>query len=264
MFPKVSALWAFREFILGSVKREFQSKYRNSLLGIAWMVINPLTMILVYTVIFSQVMRSRLPGATSSFGYSIYICSGLLTWNYFCDVISRGQGMFLENANLIKKLSFPRICLPIIVVLNASVSFAIIFGLFTVFLLVSGNFPGLVLLALVPVLLLQVLLSIGLGMIAGVLNVFFRDVGQFVAILLQFWFWGTPIIYPLATLPEWAQRLILLNPMTPLTGAYQTILAQAAPPHWPSLWLPAATALVLCYLGMRLYQKHASEIVDEL
>lgn len=264
MLTKLRALCAFRGFILGSVKREFQSKYSNSLLGVAWMVIKPLAMILVYTVIFSQVMHSRLPGATSRFAYSIYLCSGLLTWNYFCEVVSRAQGMFLENANLIKKLNFPRICLPIIIVLNASVSFAIIFCLFIGFLLVSGNFPGLVVATMIPVLLLQVAFSIGLGMVVGVLNVFFRDVGQFIGIVLQFWFWITPIIYPVSTLPEWAQRLVLLNPMTPITGAYQKIFAQGAPPLWDSLWPTTVVAFLLCFFGMRLYQKHAPEIVDEL
>ena len=123
------ALWAYRGFITGSVKREFQSKYRNSLLGAAWTVLNPLAMIIVYTVIFSQVMRAKLPGVDSTFAYSIYLCAGVLTWGLFAEILGRGQNVFLEHANLIKKLSFPRICLPTIVVLNAGLNFAIIFGL---------------------------------------------------------------------------------------------------------------------------------------
>ena len=93
-------LWAYRSFILGSVKREFQSKYRNSLLGAAWTVINPLAMIVVYTVIFSQIMRAKLPGADSTFGYSIYLCAGLLSWGLFAEITGRAQNTFLENANL--------------------------------------------------------------------------------------------------------------------------------------------------------------------
>ena len=172
--------------------------------------------------------------------------------------------MFLDNANLLKKLSFPRICLPIIVILNACLGFAIIFGLFAGFLLISGNFPGWVFLAIMPVLLLQILLAIGLGMVIGVLNVFFRDVGQLFGIVLQFWFWLTPIIYPLTTLPDWAQRIVMLNPMTSLTLAYQGILVQGVLPLWASLWPTVALACVLCFLGMRLFQKRAGEMVDEL
>jgi hypothetical protein len=112
-------------------------------------------MILVYTLIFAQVMQSRLPGDTSRYGYSIYLCAGIFGWGLFAEITSRAQNMFIEQANLLKKISFPRICLPVIV-LNALVNFAIIFGLFTVFLVLSGQFPGAVFLLLLPVLLLQV------------------------------------------------------------------------------------------------------------
>ena len=178
------ALWAYRGFILGSVKREFQSKYRNSLLGAAWTILNPLAMIVVYTVIFAQVMRAKLPGVDSTFAYSIYLCAGVLTWGLFAEIAGRAQGIFLEHANLLKKLSFPRLCLPVIVVANASLNFAIVFGLFTAFLLISGNFPGWTYLALLPVLAIQVVFAIGLGISLGVLNVFFRDVGQFFGIVI--------------------------------------------------------------------------------
>lgn len=148
----LQGVWKYRGFILGSVQREFQSKYRNSLLGAAWTILNPLAMIVVYTIIFANVMGSRMAGHSSTFAYSINLCAGLLTWGLFAEITSRGQNVFLENANLIKKLNFPRICLPIIVVLNSLVNFGIIFGLFTVFLVVSGQFPGWVFAALLPVL----------------------------------------------------------------------------------------------------------------
>ena len=122
----IRPLWVYRGFILGSVKREFQAKYHNSLLGAAWTVIQPLAMIIVYTVIFSQVMKARLPGVNSTFAYSIYLCCGVLTWGLFAEITGRAQNVFLENANLLKKLSFPRICLPAVVVLNAGLNFAII------------------------------------------------------------------------------------------------------------------------------------------
>jgi lipopolysaccharide transport system permease protein len=261
---QLSGIYRFRGFIFGSVRREFVSRYRNSMLGAAWLVLQPLAQILVYTLVFSQVMRARLPGVDSSFGYSIFLCAGLLTWGLFADILSRGQNMFLDNANLLKKLSFPRICLPIIVTLNACTGFAIIFGLFVGFLLLSGNFPGWAFVAIAPVLLLQVFLAVGLGMVIGVLNVFFRDVGQLFAIVLQFWFWLTPIIYPLATLPDWAQTIVVFNPMTPLVVAYQGILVQGAQPAWVTLLPTAVLACVLCFFGLRLFQKRAGEMVDEL
>lgn len=258
------ALWAYRGFILGSVRREFQSRYQNSVLGAAWMVLNPLAMIVVYTVIFSQVMRARLPGVDSTFAYSIYLCAGVLTWGLFADISSRAQTVFLENANLLKKQSFPRMSLPVTVVANAVLNFAIVFSLFTLFLLVSGNFPGWAFLGLVPVLTIMVLFAIGLGVTLGILNVFFRDVGQFFTICLQFWFWLTPIVYPVNILPETIRPYVNLNPMARLIGACQDILVHGRWPDWWSLVPVLAVALVLCAFGMRLFRRHSGELVDEL
>lgn len=257
-------LWAYRSFILGSVKREFQSKYRNSLLGAAWTVLQPLAMIVVYTVIFTQIMQAKLPGVDSMFGYSIYLCAGIITWGLFAEITGRAQNIFLEHANLLKKLSFPRLCLPTVVVLNAGLNFAIIFSLFTLFLLVTGNFPGWAMLALIPLLLIQTAFAIGLGVTLGVLNVFFRDVGQLFGVVLQFWFWLTPIVYPITILPESARALMDWNPMAGLMAGYQTILVTGQWPDWQNLWLVTLLGVVFCILGLSLFRKRAGEMVDEL
>jgi len=257
-------LWAYRGFILGSVKREFQSKYRNSLLGAAWTVLNPLAMIIVYTVIFSQVMQAKLPGVDTTFAYSIYLCAGVLTWGLFAEIVGRAQNTFLDNANLLKKLSFPRLCLPVVVVANAGLNFAIIFGLFLAFLVLSGNFPGWPFVAVLPVLAILVVFAIGLGITLGVLNVFFRDVGQFFGIFIQFWFWFTPIIYPTNILPERLQTLMGLNPMARVIEAFQFILVKGQWPNWYSLWPVVVLGIVLCLIGFGLFRRHAGEMVDEL
>ncbi|WP_460028945.1 ABC transporter permease, partial [Methyloparacoccus murrellii] len=156
-------LWAYRGFIAGNVRREFQAKYRNSLLGSLWSLIQPLSMIVVYTVIFASVMRAKLPGVDSTFAYSIYLCAGTLTWGLFAEITARGQSVFIENANLIKKLNFPRLCLPTVVVLSAGLNFAIIFGIFTIFLWLTGNFPGWPFLAVLPLLAVETAFAIGVG-----------------------------------------------------------------------------------------------------
>ncbi|MGF6558254.1 lipopolysaccharide transport system permease protein [Pseudomonas sp. S30_BP2TU TE3576] len=257
-------LSSYRGFILGSVQREFQARYRNSLFGALWTVLNPLSMIIVYTVIFSQIMRARLPGVDDGMAYSIYLCAGLLTWGLFAEITVRSQNMFLDNANLLKKISFPRICLPVIVLLNAGINFAIIIGLFLGFLLITDRLPGMALLALIPLLALQVMFCAGLGMILGVLNVFFRDVGQFFAICLQFWFWLTPIVYPMSILPDWVQRLLQFNPLTNLITSYQNIFLYGQWPVWGSL-LPIMVGSVLFFvIGLRLFRHRVGEMVDEL
>ncbi|GGC07106.1 ABC transporter permease [Pseudoduganella buxea] len=263
-FALLGAAWAYRGFIMGSVRREFQAKYGNAMLGAAWTLLQPLAMIVVYTVIFAQVMHSKLPGNASTFAYSIYLCAGILTWGLFAEILARAQTMFLDNASLIKKISFPRICLPIIVVLSALLNFAIIFGLFVVFLVLSGTFPGLVFFTILPVLLVQVLFAVGLGLLVGLLNVFFRDVGQLFSIVLQFWFWFTPVVYPTSILPEGIRALLVYNPMAAVIGAYQTVLVDARAPDWPSLLPVTVAALLLCVLGLRMFRRRAGEMVDEL
>jgi lipopolysaccharide transport system permease protein len=265
MSPYIArAIWSYRGFILGSVKREFESRYRNSLLGAAWTMLQPLAMITVYTVVFSELMRTRLPDMDTPYAYSTFLCAGLLTWGLFAEILQRGQSVFIENGNILKKLNFPRICLPAITVLNALVNFCITFAIFLIFLLLTHNFPGWVALYAIPVLIVQIAFAIGLSVIAGVLNVFFRDVGQFVGILLQFWFWFTPIVYSARTLPPSARSLIHLNPMTPLAQAYQGIFVYKQVPVWHSIWPVGLLALALCALGLFLFRRHAGDMVDEL
>lgn len=264
VMQRLQAIWSYRGFIRGSLQRDFQTRYRKSMLGSLWAVLNPLATILIYTVIFSQLMRARLPGMNDAMAYSIYLCSGVLTWGFFSEIINRSQMVFLENANMIKKLNFPRICLPIIVVGNAAISFAISFGLFICFLVILGKFPGWVMVGLPVVLIIQVVFAMGFGIILGILNVFFRDVGQAVGIILQFWFWFTPIIYPISILPESIQPLIRLNPMVPVVTAYQSILVYGKWPDWLSLAPTAILAALACFLAFHLYKKRSSEMVDEL
>lgn len=254
----------YKGFILSNVKREFQQKYQNSLLGAIWNVLNPLAMILIYTVIFSTIMRARLPGIDHSFAYSIYLCSGILTWGLFSEITTRGQNVFLENANLLKKISFPRICLPIIVVCNGLLNFSIIFSIFIAFLFISNLFPGIYFLAIFPVLLVLIIFAIGLGITLGIMNVFFRDVGYFFNIFIQFWFWFTPIVYVSSILPPWTLKYFALNPMFSVVGAFQTIFVMQAWPDWLSLLPTLLLGLFLCFMGMRLFKKHAGEMVDEL
>lgn len=261
---QLSAVWNYRGFILGSVKRDFQSRYSSSVLGVFWTILNPLATITIYTLIFSQIMQARLPGMDNKLAYSIYLCSGIITWGLFAEIMTKSQSVFLEHANLIKKLNFPRICLPLIVTLNALVHFTIILAIFCAFLVITGNFPGVITLAALPVLLIQLLFAVGLGMILGVLNVFFRDVGQFSGILLQFWFWFTPIVYPVSILPDSIARLVELNPMTSVMNAYHGIFVMAQVPDWSSLFPVLLLAVIFCATGMHMFRRHSGEMVDQL
>ena len=257
-------VWAFRSFITGSIKREFQVRYQGTLFGVFWVVAQPLAMILIYTVIFAGFMKPSLPGHESRFAYSIYLCSGILTWGLFTDMLGRCVNIFVENGNLLKKLRFPKLCLPIIIAASSLLHFAIVMTLFLLFLLFSGNFPGWMLLAMLPVLLVQVAFTMGLGIFLATINVFYRDVNQTIGVLLQFWFWMTPIVYAPRILPSFASAIISWNPIWPLIDAYHTIFLNGQSPVWSSLLYPACLAAIFVVLGFFAFLKLQGEIVDEL
>jgi lipopolysaccharide transport system permease protein len=261
---RLRALWAYRGFVFGMVARDFRGRYLGSMLGASWAVLNPVAQILIYTLIFSQVMQARLPNQPDTLGYSLYLCAGALTWNYFVEVLLRSQTVFLEQANMLKKVSFPRITLPVYVFLSATVNFAIVWGLFLAFLLVTGRWPGWVLVALLPLLVVQQALAVGLGLALGVTNVFFRDVAQAVGVGLQFWFWLTPIVYPLGAVPGALRTFMAWNPLYAIVTSYQRIVVDHQWPIWSHLWLACVVTLAVAAVSEIAFRQLAPAMVDEL
>lgn len=258
-------IWHYRGFIFESVKRNFQSQYSNSLLGALWTVINPLALIVIYTVIFSQLMKAKIEGIDNIYGYSIHLCIGIIFWTLFSESTSKLLTVFLDNANLIKKINFPRVNLAIIIILNALLNFSIVFCIFIIFLILSNTWPGLNIVYIFPVILLQIAFTLGVGITFGILNVFFRDIGQFYSVILQFWFWFTPIVYPLTILDDRLQAIILsVNPMAQIISAYQDLFLRAKIPDWYALSITIVLTILLNILALFLYKKCSDEIVDEL
>lgn len=247
-----------------SIKREFQLRYRNSLLGAGWTILNPLAMMLVYTLIFSQVMQARLPGADTPYAYSIFLISGLLPWGLFTDIVSRGPTLFVDQANLLKKIHFPKLALLIIAVANSLINFGIIFGLFLLFLIISGQFPGWIIFSMLPVLLLQICLASSLCLVLAILNVFFRDVALLTNIALQFGFWLTPIVYAQSMVPERYQGYLAFNPLSHVFEAYHTIFIGHEFPNWGTLVVPCVLCVFLTWWAIKLFKKHSGQMVDEL
>ncbi|MCA1787764.1 MAG: ABC transporter permease [Desulfobacteraceae bacterium] len=257
-------VWAFRDFIWSAVKREFQVRWVGTQFGPLWLLAPPLTTIFIFTVIFANIMRPGMPAHDSKFAYSIYLCAGVLTFNLFSEILGRSVGVFVESANLLKKIHFPKLCLPIIVLVSSVLNFAITMGIFIGFLLIAGVFPGWVTLAVIPVLIIQLGFSIGLGMLLATINVFYRDIQQSIQMVLQFWFWLTPIVYISTTLPPVAVEILNWNPLWPLIKAYQGIFLEHALPDWYALLYPGLLGLFFVLLGIFGFYKLHGEIVDEL
>jgi lipopolysaccharide transport system permease protein len=254
-------VWSFRDFMWSSVKREFQTRWTGTQFGPFWIVAHPLANILIFTVIFAQIMRPSLPNHSSKFSYSIYLCSGLLPWNFFSEMLSRCVNIFVENSNLLKKIHFPKLCLPIIVLASNTLNFAIVMGIFIGFLLIIGAFPGWVVLYALPILFIQMAFAIGMGVLLATINVFYRDVNQTVQVILQFWFWLTAIVY----VPSKASQTFMnWNPMYAFIRAYHGIFLEQTAPQWSAMVYPGLLAIFLVFLGIFAFHKLQGEIVDEL
>lgn len=257
--------WRFRGLVRALSERDLRARYTGSVLGPLWLILQPLSMILIYTLVFSQVMHARLPGQhASGFAYSVFICAGLISWGLFVEITQRTKGIFLEHANLIKKVSFPKLVLLIPVVLVALFNFLVLTVLFFVFLLLIGEWPGWVVLWSLPSLAALVLLAMAAGLLAGVLNVFARDVGQTVDISLQLLFWGTPIVYPISILSDWMRDIVYWNPIVRPIVNLQQIFLNGEVPTLGSLMYTVAMALVLAVAAVVAYRRLYGEMLDYL
>ena len=171
--------WLHRKVLVDFVKRDFKLRYLGSILGGYWNFVHPLAMILIYTVVFSQVMKAKLGSAGTDLGtyaFTVYLCAGLLPWNAFVEVVTRGTSIFHEHATLIKKVSFPMEILQPVVCGSSFITFAISMVIYAVLLFFTGQGISWSI-VLVPILfLLQLLLGMGLALFLGAFNVFFRDI----------------------------------------------------------------------------------------
>lgn len=264
MFGMLLRAWRYRHFIFSSIKNEFLSRFTRSRLGALWMVIHPLAQVAIFAFILSALFSNKLPGIDNRYAYALYLTAGMLAWSLFSELVSRSLTVFVDNGNLLKKMVFPRICLPLIVSGSALVnSLLLLVAILAIFALL-GHHPNWHILWLPVLIVLNVMLGAGLGLVLGVFNVFIRDVGQVVPIVLQFWFWFTPIIYMPATIPERYKHWLLLNPMTPLVNAYQNILVFGSQPQWLPLAGTAIFAIVSSLFALFLFRKAAPEMVDTL
>jgi len=258
------AVWAYRFFIISSIKTEFRSRFARSKLGGLWMVLHPLALVLIYALILSQIMTAKLPGVASQYAYPIYILSGMVGWTLFSEILGRSLTVFIDNGNLLKKMAFPKLALPLITIGSSLVNFTMLFVMMFVVFGFLGHLPYHTLYWLPLLITLTVALAVGIGLFFGILNVFMRDVGQVLNIVLQFWFWLTPIVYMSSIIPVNYHWLLMLNPMTGITMGYQNVLLYDKAPDLSILLYPSLFAGVFLVLTMIIFKKASEEMTDVL
>jgi lipopolysaccharide transport system permease protein len=258
------AAWRYRYFIVSSVRNELKSRFVRSRLGGLWMIIHPLAQVLIFALILSEVLSAKLPGVNNKHAYALYLMAGTVAWSLFSDGLSRCLTLFIDNGNLMKKMAFPRICLPLIAAGAAVVNnLLLILAVFAVFAAL-GHWPGAHAGWLPVLLVITLVLSIGIGLVLGVVNVFVRDVGQVVPVVLQILFWLTPIVYTIDIIPASLRRWLEFNPMYPLVSSYQAVLVFDRAPDWRGLAVTAVTGVVMLGLALLIFRRASAEMVDAL
>lgn len=258
------ALWRYRGFVWHQWWHEFRARYQGTGLGMFWHVLQPLTMLLVYALVFSEIMASRMKIGDQTIAYTPYLCAGLLAWNYWSEGITRVTQMYVESAPMLKKIRFPRLLLPVLV-LGQSILQFVMFGLLLLaYLAIVGAWPGWALLWL-PVLWLSLTLWIvGLGSVLSVLHVFSRDVGQLLGSAMQWWFWLTPVVYPITVLPPIVRDLMALNPLFHVLQAFHAVLLGHRAPDPVHLLWPAVLGMLLLLYGAWLTRRQMRDMLDAL
>lgn len=258
MVKRIKGIWEFKYLIYNMVARDLKVKYKGSTLGFLWSLLNPLLMIVVYTVAFKYVIKLKVEN------FTIFLFSALLPWTFLSSALSMGVTSITENANLVKKVYFPREVLPLSIVLVNLFHFFLTFVVLIPAMLFFNINPGFSFFFLIAVVFFQSLFVLGLTFIVAALNVYYRDVKHFLEVMLQLWFWATPIIWPMVLVPVKYRDYLYLNPFTPFVKCYRDIIMLDKIPS-PLMFLAIACIGVFFFiLGAWIFRLKQRRFAEEI
>lgn len=260
---KLGELWHYRDLIMLFVKRTFVSQYKQTILGPAWAVIQPLLTTVIFTVIFGNI-AGLAPAGVPSFAF--YLC-GSVAWGYFAGALTATASTFTANASIMGKVYFPRLVMPVSTVISNLISFGIQFAFFLVFLiyyLVTGaNVAPNLFILLTPLLVLQMIcLGLGFGIIISALTTKYRDLAMLVSFGVQIWMYLTPVAYDISIIPEKFMGIYMLNPMTPVINTLRYAFLGIGSFQLHSYLLSWGITLVVLFLGIILFNRVEKTFAD--
>jgi lipopolysaccharide transport system permease protein len=261
---RLGDVWRYRDLVMMFVRRDFVSTYKQTILGPIWFFIQPLLTTLTFIIIFGQVAKLSTDGLPQP----LFYLAGTTVWSYFSQTLTATSTVFIANAAIFGKVYFPRLTMPVSIVISNLVRFLIQFGLFlavwTFYLVRSGNnvHPNW-LIALTPVLLILMgLLSLGLGMIFSALTTKYRDLAMLLTFGIQLLMYATPVIYPLSSIPAKFKWLILANPMSAVVETFRYAFLGSGSFSWAYLGYSAAITAVILFAGTVIFNKVEKSFTD--
>ena len=250
-------LWQYRELLRFLTVRDIKVRYKQTVLGGLWAILQPFMSMVVFTIFFG--MLAKIP--SDNLPYPIFVYTALLPWQFFSNGISNAGNSLVASSHLISKVYFPRIIIPAASLGAGLLDFLIAFSILVVMMLHYGIFPGAGILIL-PFLMLGVAIAaLGIGMILSALNVAYRDFRYVIPFLVQFWLFATPVIYPASIVPENWRWLINVNPMAGLISAFRSSLLNT-PILWNDLLISGAVSIVLFILGIAYFTRMERRFAD--
>jgi len=274
MIEKLKELFKYRQLIVTLISRELKARYRGTVFGFLWSFLNPLLLLLVYSIVFGIILpgsSGRVEGIDiKGIDYAIFLFSGLLPWLWFNSSILESANVLFVHGNLIKKIQFPIEVLPIMVVCTNLIHFVFGVPILVLMIIILGKTISLTWwLCFFPVaVLVQFVFVMGLSFLVSALTVHFRDLKDILSNLLTLWFFATPIIYPFAAEAIQKHKALVtalsLNPMTHIIEAYHYTFVFGDLPHWKKLPVTFIVGLICFYLGYLIFDKLRDTFVEEV
>ena len=260
MIRYVKDLIRYRELIELLTAREIKVRYKQSVLGILWALFQPLLMVVIFTAIFTKIVR--MP--TGNIPYPVFFLSGLLPWMFFSNSLTASISSIVANADLVKKIYFPRVIFPITSILAALFDFLISFILLAIlmcfFQIKVSNW-----IVFFPVILfIQIILSVGISLLLSALNVLYRDVRNAIGSIIQIWMFATPVIYPLENIRPHLRSILLLNPMAGLVDSYRNVLAFSSPPNFLYLLESTVISVLILIIAYFVFKRLEPTFADNV
>ena len=258
MFDTIRNAYRHRELVLSFAVRDIRARYKQTGLGVAWSLLQPLAMMVVFTVVFS--LFARLP--SDGIPYPVFSYSALIFWTFFSNTVSAGTTALTSNNALIRKIYFPRETLLLSVLLAGLLDLAVASTLFLGMLLYYKVALTAAALWVIPLVVLQMILAFGVISLTSAAHVHFRDIGHALPLLIQLWMFATPVAYPISVVPEWLRSLYLLNPMAPIIDGYRRAIILGVRPDIEALIVSAVITVTLTVTALAVFKRAERTFAD--
>lgn len=256
---KLKELYAYREMIISLVRKDLRGRYKGSALGFLWTFINPLLQLVVYTIVFSTILQSNIDK------YYLFLFVALVPWLFFSSALTGGSSSILASKDMVKKIYFPREVIPISFVTSGFVNMLLCFVVIFAVVAVSGvGINPLAILCLIPVMVVEYILALGIAMLSSAVTVYFRDLEHILGIVSMAWMYMTPIMYSIDIVPEAYMPIFMLNPMTPVITAYRDILYHTRVPQLETLAHAFLLGVIVLIIGWFTFSKLEKHFAEEL